>query len=284
MFTNKIIKVQLTLQYGKFGNGTNSVTIDSLPIKVEIKRAGLPALDDAKITILGLSRELMESITFLNYRNLFVNMNKIDVFAGDENGLDLVFSGEITSAIPNFNNAPSINMEIKAITGYSSNIKAVPPLSVQGNIPVSQLCEKIAKESGFDFRNKGVNIIASNPYLKGSNIAKLKTLSQNYKFGMTIENNIVTIYPSDGSSAQLVLSISGQNGLIGYPSFTQNGIDCKVMFAPTVSIGQKIEIKSVIPKVTGTWWVYSLSHNIEANIPNGRWETDIQASYGEFYA
>lgn len=284
MFTQKIIKVQLTLQYGKFGNGTNSVIIDNLPIKVEVKRAGLPALDDAKVTILGLSRDLMESITFLNYRNLFINMNRIDIFAGDETGLDPVFSGEITSAIPNFNNAPSINMEIKAITGYSSNIKAVPPLSIKGNIPVSQLCEKIAKESGFDFRNKGVNVIASNPYLKGSNITKLKNIAQTYRIGMTIENKIVTIYPLNGSSAQLVLTISGDNGLIGYPSFTQNGIECKVMFAPAVSIGQKIQINSVIPKVSGTWWVYSLSHVLEANIPNGRWETDIQASYGEFYA
>lgn len=284
MFTKKIIKLQLTLQYGKFGNGTNSVTIDNLPIKVEIKRAGLPALDNAKITILGLSRDLMESVTFLNYKNLFINMNTIDIYAGDETGLDLVFSGEITSAIPNFNNAPSINLEIDAITGYSSNVKAVPPLSIKGNIPVSQLCAQIARESGFDFRNEGINIIASNPCIKGSNITKLKNIAQTYKIGMTIENKVVTIYPLNGSSAQLVLTISGDNGLIGYPSFSQNGIDCKIMFAPAVSIGQKIKIDSIVPKVSGVWWVYSLSHSIEANIPNGKWETNIQASYGEFYA
>lgn len=281
MFTQKKIKLNIQLQNGKFGGNTNTVTIEDLPIQVSVKRAGLPAMDEAKITILGLSRELMDSLTFLSYRNLLVNANKIDIYAGDNTGLDLVFSGEITSAIPNFQSAPSVSMELEAITGYSSIVKAEPPFSVKGSIPVSNLCEQIAKQAGFTFVNKGVNKIANNVHLKGGAITKLRSLQKDYGIGMTIENNVVTIYPQN-QKGNLVLTVSNDNGLIGYPSFTQDGIKVKFEFAPQVSIGTVIKVDSVVPKASGEWSVFSLSHNISANIPNGAWETEIDACFGVF--
>lgn len=282
MFTKKKIQLEITLQFGRFGNGTNTVVIDGLPVKVDIKKAGFPSMDEVSITILNLSRDMMESLTFLNFGLLKVNRNKIKVLAGTENDLSLAFVGEITSAVPNFNNAPDVSLEIKAITGFSSKVEAVPPYTQKGDIPVSQICETLAKDMGMTFVNKGVTKIAHNPVIRGSNTNKLINIAKAYDIGMTISNDIVTIYNVGDSSTRMMLSVDKDNGLLGYPSFTENGINCKIEYNPNLNLGDKFHIDSVLPKVTGDWHVVSLAHHICANM-QGDWCTDIEASYWSFF-
>ena len=81
MFTKKQIKIEITLQYGKFGNGSNTVTIEGLPTSVSIKKEGFPSMNTAKVFITGLSKDLMDALTFLNYRVLTINRNYISIYA-----------------------------------------------------------------------------------------------------------------------------------------------------------------------------------------------------------
>ena len=278
MFTKKKIRLEITLQYGKFGNGTNTVTIEDLPISVSIKKEGFPSMNTAKIFVTGLSSDLMEALTFLNYRVLTINRNYISIYAGDDSGMSLVFSGEISLAKPNFNNAPSVRMEFEAFTGYSSRVVAAPPLSIKGNIPVSDICAKIASEMGFTFVNDGVDKIAKNPRLSGSNMNKLINLAKDYNIGITVDDGSVRIF-NKGSSERIMLSVSDENGLIGYPSFEQNGISCSVEYTPNVRLWDKFEIKTVLSKASGEWFIQSIEHRLDANIQGGLWQTDLKGSY-----
>ena len=278
MFTKKKIRVEITLQYGKFGNGTNTVTIEELPISVSIKKEGFPSMNTAKVFITGLSSDLMESLTFLNYRVLNINRNYISIYAGDETGMSLAFAGEISLAKPNFNNAPSVRMEIEAFTGYSSRVVAVPPISIKGNIPVSDICAQIASDMGFSFVNDGVTKIAKNPRLSGSNFNKLVNISKAYNIGVTVDDKTVRIF-NKGKSDRVMLSVSDKNGLIGYPSFEQNGISCSVEYAQTAKLWDKFHIDTVLSKASGDWFIQSIEHRLDANIQGGLWQTDLKGSY-----
>lgn len=278
MFTKKKIRLEITLQYGKFGNGTNTVVIEDLPISVSIKKEGFPSMNTAKIFVTGLSSELMEALTFLNYRILTINRNYISIYAGDESGMSLAFSGEISLAKPNFNNAPSVRMEFDAFTGYSSRMVAAPPLSIKGNIPVSDLCSQIANKMGFNFVNDGVNKIAKNPRLSGSDMNKLINLAKDYDIGINVDDGTVRIF-NKGASDRVMLSVSDENGLIGYPSFEQNGISCSVEYTPNVRLWDKFEIQTVLSKASGQWFIQSIEHRLDANIQGGLWQTDLKGSY-----
>lgn len=278
MFTKKQIRVEITLQYGKFGNGTNTVVIEGLPISVSIKKEGFPSMNTAKVAITGLSSDLMESLTFLNYRVLTINRNYISIYAGDESGMSLAFSGEISLAKPNFNNAPSVRMEIEAFTGYSSRIVAVPPLSIKGNIPVSDICSNIAKDMGFSFVNDGVTKVAKNPRISGSNLNKLIKIAKDYNIGIDVDDGSVRIF-NKGASERVMLSVSDKNGLIGYPSFEQNGISCSVEYAPSVKLWERFHIDTVVSKASGDWFIQSIEHRLDANIQGGLWQTDLRGSY-----
>ncbi len=278
MFTKKKIRLEITLQYGKFGNGTNTVVIEDLPMSVSIKKEGFPSMNTAKIFVTGLGSDLMEALTFLNYRVLTINQNYISIYAGDDSSMSLAFSGEISLAKPNFNNAPSVRMEFEAFTGYSSRVVAAPPLSLKGNIPVSDICSKIASEMGFIFVNDGVNKIAKNPRLSGSNMNKLINLAKDYNIGITVDDGTVRIF-NKGSSDKLMLSVSDESGLIGYPSFEQNGISCSVEYAPDVKLWDKFAIQTVLSKASGEWFIQSIEHRLDANIQGGLWQTDLKGSY-----
>jgi hypothetical protein len=278
MFTKKKIRLEITLQYGKFGNGTNTVIIEDLPISVSIKKEGFPSMNTAKIFVTGLSSELMEALTFLNYRILTINRNYISIYAGDESGMSLAFSGEISLAKPNFNNAPSVRMEFDAFTGYSSRMIAAPPLSIKGNIPVSDLCSQIAEKMGFNFVNDGVDKIAKNPRLSGSYMSKLINLAKDYNIGINVDDGTVRIF-NKGASDRVMLSVSDENGLIGYPSFEQNGISCSVEYTPNVRLWDKFEIQTVLSKASGQWFIQSIEHRLDANIQGGLWQTDLKGSY-----
>ena len=278
MFTKKKIRLEITLQYGKFGNGTNTVVIEDLPMSVSIKKEGFPSMKTAKIFVTGLSSELMEALTFLNYRILTINRNYISIYAGDESGMSLAFAGEISLARPNFNNAPSVRMEFEAFTGYSSRMVAAPPLSLKGNIPVSDICSQIANKMGFNFVNDGVNKIAKNPRLSGSDMNKLINLAKDYNIGITVDDGTVRIF-NKGASDRVMLSVSDENGLIGYPSFEQNGISCSVEYTPNVRLWDKFEIQTVLSKASGQWFIQSIEHRLDANIQGGLWQTDLKGSY-----
>ena len=278
MFTKKKIRLEITLQYGKFGNGTNTVVIEDLPISVSIKKEGFPSMNTAKIFVTGLSSELMEALTFLNYRILTINRNYISIYAGDESGMSLAFAGEISLARPNFNNAPSVRMEFEAFTGYSSRMVAAPPLSLKGNIPVSDICSQIANKMGFNFVNDGVNKIAKNPRLSGSDMNKLINLAKDYDIGINVDDGTVRIF-NKGASDRVMLSVSDEDGLIGYPSFEQNGISCSVEYTPNVRLWDKFEIQTVLSKASGQWFIQSIEHRLDANIQGGLWQTDLKGSY-----
>lgn len=278
MFTKKKIRLEITLQYGKFGNGTNTVVIEDLPMSVSIKKEGFPSMNTAKIFVTGLSSELMEALTFLNYRILTINRNYISIYAGDESGMSLAFAGEISLARPNFNNAPSVRMEFEAFTGYSSRMVAAPPLSLKGNIPVSDICSRIANKMGFNFVNDGVNKIAKNPRLSGSDMNKLINLAKDYDIGINVDDGTVRIF-NKGASDRVMLSVSDENGLIGYPSFEQNGISCSVEYTPNVRLWDKFEIQTVLSKASGQWFIQSIEHRLDANIQGGLWQTDLKGSY-----
>lgn len=278
MFTKKKIRLEITLQYGKFGNGTNTVVIEDLPMSVSIKKEGFPSMNTAKIFVTGLSSELMEALTFLNYRILTINRNYISIYAGDESGMSLAFAGEISLARPNFNNAPSVRMEFEAFTGYSSRMVAAPPLSLKGNIPVSDICSQIANKMGFNFVNDGVNKIAKNPRLSGSDMNKLINLAKDYNIGINVDDGTVRIF-NKGASDRVMLSVSDENGLIGYPSFEQNGISCSVEYTPNVRLWDKFEIQTVLSKASGQWFIQSIEHRLDANIQGGLWQTDLKGSY-----
>lgn len=277
-FTEKRIETRIKLNVGKYKSGDNVKIITGLPTEVNISQAGFPSLDQAKISIFGINQADLESLTFLSFKTLYYNRNEIEVYAGDEEGMSLVFQGDIINSKPDYNGAPDVPLVIDAISGYYQGLSAVPPYTFKGSIPTSTIIEQLCTEMDYAFVNEGETKQAVNPYLKGSPIQKIRQLAKSYNLDVNITGKTVTLRKSDGNR-KIIAAINKDSGLIGYPEFTNMGIKLRCEFMPELKIGDEIEVKSIVPKASGRWRIFSLNHSIGMHLDGAPWETSIECLY-----
>ena len=151
-FTKKLLEAHITLAEGGFntatGQGANTKII-RLGMDVDIQKPGGKEKNKAKVRIFNMPLADMETLTTLAFKPLQASKNRIAVYAGDEeHGMSLAFSGDIVSAVPNFNSAPDPSFDIECITGYVASITPVPPLTAQGSQDVATLMQGLAKQMG----------------------------------------------------------------------------------------------------------------------------------------
>ena len=267
------------------GEGSERV-FDGFATHVSIDKTACPAMPRAKINIKGLSVDTMAAMTRLGYEAYTKAKNVISIYAGEGNSLSLAFKGEIATAWANFNSAPSIEFQIDAISGSYPNLIPQSPLSVQGQQPASEAIETLSKQIGYSFENNGVTASISNCVIKGDPINKIKTIANMVGANVVIDNDTVVILPNGGiRNTKGTPSITGENGMIGYPTFNEKGISLSCFYRPDIAIGGVISVKSVVPRASGLWIVTGLKHELSANDPGGSvWKTDIQAIFPQFGA
>lgn len=280
-FTRKFIEIHITLSKGTFSNNTTTKIIRDLPMVVEIERVGLPARDIAKVSVFGIKQEDLEALTFLNFKKLQVERNILQVYAGDEKeGLSLAFMGEISNASAHYNQGADVPLEIEAMGGYYAAMLPLPPYTFKGSILAADIVKELAGKIRYTFIDEGETKSVLNPYLRGSAFQQLAELSKNINLDLIISNGVVKLKKSDAST-KIAAVISKDTSLIGYPSFTHNGVQVKCEFLPTLELKDKISIKSLVPKASGIWQVVSLHHQLTFNVPEGSWFTKIGAAYVE---
>ena len=181
-FTNKTIQVVMAMAEGVFANGANQITVEGLPTSVEIQKQGGDERPSCTVTIGNLNIDVVKQLTTLSFRPLQRFKNQITVNAGDVGKqLQTVFIGDFENAYGEFQNAPTMNLMVKAISAQHGALMATPATSVDGVEQVSKLMEQWAVEAGCTIENNGVNASVKNTVYRGSPVDKAKTLMVSFK-------------------------------------------------------------------------------------------------------
>ncbi len=286
-FTKKLLEARITLAEGGFntatGQGANTKII-RLGMDVDIQKPGGKEKNKAKVKIFNMPLADMETLTTLAFKPLQASKNRIAVYAGDEaHGLSLAFSGDIVSAVPNFNSAPDPSFDIECITGYVASITPVPPLTAQGSQDVATLMRGLAKQMGLAFVNRGVWVCLGNVGLVGGPLVQAHRLAHDARIvligvdGEMVFSPPATLRSDDGGSTPVW---SAKSGMLGYPSFDNDGVTVKGIYEPKLQIGGPVRIESIVPRASGLWQIVSLSHKLQAGYPGAtQWVSQIKASY-----
>lgn len=278
-FTIKKMRVDVTLGEGTFDGKNNAKSFELLAMECQIEKPGLPDKNSARISIYNMLPDDMRQMTTLAFHPLKTQKNLVAVYAGDDSGLDLCFAGEITTAFADYSMAPTIKMDIEAAAGSYPALKASPPVSVAGTTTAEQLISQFAAEIGYSFENKGVTSSVKNAVFNGSPIEKAKTVADQVGAELLIDDNRMVLMPFDkGRSGNAVL-LSADTGMLGYPTFTNDGIVVRCIYNPDLELGGLVEVKSIVPGADGTWKISRLAHTLSANLPDvGPWFSEISAS------
>jgi len=268
--TKKVIRISINM-----GDGTQK-TFSGLACDVSITKNGLPDLNTARGRVFGMSLENMAQLTVLAFKPLSYLHNKLVIEAGTENALHVIFRGELRSASADFNSAPDVSWRFEASSGCYPMLMPKPPVAVSGTVQASELISSLATEAGYSFKNEGVSASIRRGVFNGSPIEKAKSIAEQIGAQLLIDDDEITLLPLNSARSGTRIVLSDESGLIGYPEFTSEGIHCKCLYQPELQMAGSVEIKSIVPKASGSWKIYKLTHNLSAFHPTGGpWETVI---------
>lgn len=274
----KQIELTIALGTGQFGDtGANTVTLSGLRIKSEIQQFGGDAMPQVQLRVYGLPAAMINQLTAIGPINSAVLFhNSVLIAAGDEgSALTTIYNGTIWQAWGDFNQMPDTALNIAAVGGLAAGLKPVGASSYPGNADVGTIMQQLATTAGLNFVNSGVSEQLSNPYFPGTALSQIRECADAADINFTIDTGTLHIWPKNQARNAPATTISTATGMVGYPTFSSNGVMVTTIFNPSAVIGGLIQIQSSLPAATGKWIATQISHSLESETPDGQWFTHI---------
>jgi hypothetical protein len=278
-FVQRAIDVTFTRATGVFAEGgKNTLTLSGLRCSAVITKNGGASWGALDLRVYGMTLSTMNDLSTLGMLVTTDQKNSVSVFAGNVgSALGLVFEGTIYQAWTDFRQMPEVPFVVSGQTGLTAAVTPVAPSSYTGAADVAVIMASLATQMGLAFQNSGVSgVVLSNSYLSGTALQQAKNVAQHAGINLDIDANTLYIWPKNGSKGGAVPLISPSTGLIGYPTYTANGIDIEVLYNPSITFGGKVQVQSSLPQACGTWQVYGLTHDLESITPGGAWKSSVR--------
>lgn len=293
-FVKRQIDVTFRLGSGSFNTqAQNTVKGEGLRVEATIARAGSVGMPTLTCRIYGLTQDIMTSVSTLGtvYGALF--NNEITLEAGDETGKASVFIGIIDTAWADYEDPANPALEVRAHAGLLEATRPLAPSAFTGPTDVATIIAGLANQMGWQFENNGVSVIlrggqGGGPYFSGTGREQVLAAAKAAHIHGWMDSDptgskVIAIWPWDGVRNTAAPLISKDTGMDGYPVWEQNALRVKTLFNPSVAasgigpggilIGGTVQVKSVVPNATGVWQVFSVTHELDSNVEDGRWFT-----------
>lgn len=302
-------RLQLTIKLAQAPGGSqpttfagqvgDQVTLSDHRASVRIQNSGGVTAAHASISIWGMSQSIMNQLSTLGMRIQQVPRNTLTVLAGDAGGnMSTAYVGTIQNAFGEFNSQPDVPFKMDCLSGLAENAIPFSPSSYAGGVDVAVVMSAIAGRAGWGFENDGVKgVTVGNPYLPGAALEQVRKLARAARINAQLVpgargGNTLAIWPLYGNrSATLgqpipVAPIQDGGDMIGYPSYTAEGIIVRNLFDPRFALGGQVKLTSSLPQTSrdGVWTIYKLDHALEAAVPKGKWESILYCYNQNFNA
>jgi hypothetical protein len=172
--------------------------------------------------------------------------------------------------------APDNSFNITGMGGLFEAMMHADASTFPGSVDAAEVLQQLAGQAGLNFVNNGVSVQLSKPYYSGAIRTQIQECIEDAGISGIIDDGTLTIWPGNGARAGSVPLISPETGMVGYPTYTGTGIVVNTMFNPNVLSGAEVEVKSSLPQACGHWNVVTLVHDLESEVPNGKWFTQMQ--------
>lgn len=282
-FQRRRLRVTFKLAAGTFSQvgDPDTLVLENYRAQVEIDAPGGYEFATCRLRIYGVDRFDMDRLTVINYQNLDFLRNTMQVEATDNDGVfTTIFLGEIYISQPDWAGMPSVPLVAEARAGLIGSLAPAAAGSYPGAQKVSIIMSKLAQELGVTLENNGVDSTITDMYLAGTTIHKIQTLASaaRIQFWFLPEQSVLAIAPMGVARTSNPVSINLSTGLVGFPTKTHVGIMFTALFNPSIYHGCKIFMESDVSSCNGEWYIVSMSHRLDAEIPGGAWFTHFTAT------
>lgn len=298
-YTRKRLRARFVLDApGAVFPGTNSNTLIVTDLRMSAQvQASAMQQSQMSLRVWGMKRQDMDAITVAWANPPVVLNHRVILEANNGDGWSKVFGGTIIEAQPEYRAQPDVYLSVLASVGYFQKINAAAPAPYTETVDIGFVAGDIADKMGFTFVNGGADAVLAGPvYLYGTLLDQLDqacrmagcdyylTGSDSAPTGEARPNGpgsdpqgTVTITPRGRpiEGAQVAALLSPATGLIGYPVYDRAGLNVQALWQPAFGCGVPIQIESIVPSASGLWYPYVMTHQLDANLPNGKWQTNM---------
>lgn len=276
-----------------FDNNSTSLGLDNIRSVASIQSVigGDTAFGGrALIQLWGMKPSDMAKLSTLGFDQAKINKNKITIYAyseGDTSNPVEVFSGGIFVAHINYNAMPDVSLELECWASIGQQTQKIAGTSLAGSSDVATMLKGIcaACDPPVTFNNKGVSAKIANPAHSGSPSDQIADICIAAGIPYTLQGDTLAIWNKDTNPDNVIIEISPEQGMVGYPEYTQIGIDVTMEFNPEVQLSRQLQIlpsssknPPPIPGVPGTFWINVVEHELSSELPDGPWFTHASVS------
>lgn len=288
-FVQRLLRFTFTLEKGSFTSsmGNNTTTVSNLRATCKILKAGFPQMGKALCRIYGMTLSDMNDLSTLGQRVFQYPLNSVLIEAGDAvNGYGIAFWGILQDCYIDFSESPNVALQFEAFTDLRAAVLPKTPVSINGGADAVTVLSGLANAAQMAFENNGVSgVTIPNLYLYGSPLAQIQDMQRQLKnvigigiIGTNPGGTLAIWNLKQGRNGVAPVISSADGTMIGYPSFTPNGILVTSLYNPSISFQKSIIVKSMfLPSANRTWQVFGLDHDLDAMMPGGKWQTVVQA-------
>ena len=218
--------------------------------------------NDAEITIQNLDKVTQDYLlTETTPFNLNVTPKSVSLFAGRQSyGTTLIYVGTVVAS--RVTQPPDIGITLKCLTG-NFNKTALLTRNQPGGATIQQIAQGIANDNHLLLRFQATDRTVNNFAFSGSNLNQIDALAQLGTFNVYVDNNVLVVKNSNEALLGSTRVVSADNGMIGIPEFTEQGIKVKFLVDNKTTVGSGIEIVSTVyPAANGIYVIYKLGFQI----------------------
>ena len=282
-FTKRKINVTFILGKGAFGDDKgDEVTVSGLRVAATILAYSGEMQGRLQLSIFGLPLSMINQLTTIGPVMVDRKNNMIIVEAGDEGGkMSVSYKGYIETAYADFQGAPEVVFNIIALSMSLPAVKPVKARSYKGSVDAAQILAEIAKSAKLEFVNNGVSVMLTDMTYSGTDWTQIKEVAWDANIEYAVDRGTLSIWPKKKRKKGEPIKVSSATGMVGYPTFSSQGIIVTTLFNSEIALGAQIDLDTTLTPAKGIWNVFAVTHNIESEMPNGPWFTYFQCQRTE---
>ncbi len=284
-YKTRSAKIQLTLQDGATFDGDkgNILTIENARIEAQLSFTGGFTGSLATIKIYGIGFYYMSILAGRGVQ-LDVNRQKF-LIRLDVDEIE-VFLGFANWCYIDANSQPEIALVVQAAAQGEINLMQIPDTHISKITTIENAARLITSKTNMAITDYTGYTLPS-VYTTGSVGSQLIQLMQAaLKVYPDLRYNLnysyLDMFKADHVLDYETINISKDTGMIGYPSFTQTGINITTMFNPKYTLQKIINLTSDLPNISGKYQIVDgCTANLSTWVDNGPWYSTISCMYLE---
>lgn len=263
------------LQIGVEVNGVLRVYTDGdLSVKINRSADGKQNTCDAIIT--NLTPEVRNYLLTETSPWKANRQDKIlTVIAGRQAaGTQRIYTGAIASS--SVSDRPDVRLMLKALTSdnlkYTFTSRQSPP-----TIALSKLCQQVAGDYGCKLRFEATDKTIANYLYNGTVARQINHLALVGDVDAFIDNDVMVVKNLGVANKGQARVLSEQTQMIGAPLIDDKGVKVRMLYDPTVNLGDAIEIQSVTnPAANGQYTIYNMAISLSTRAQD--WYADLSCN------